>query len=322
VAIAVGLLCSCASLVLIAAVAWMNYRFMAGLGASESDGLVLGMASLAVDSLFALLGPLVLWGRRHGLRYYAWAATVLAAACGALSFLSALGFAVDGRDRAQNRHETEHLAIEAAARRRQALQETRRGLGSPPPRRLADARVAGLEADPRWAASAGCTRSAVVALRGWCAAARRLLEEQATAQEAERLDGEIDAALSEWIALRRQTGRSLVDVQLSMLAEFSGWAENSVRLGLSTLAALVLIGGAGFGLALGLAPLEIYLEERRRRRLRKPSGEGHLAWSDVTGPAANGVEPEASEAGRSRSAIGRNRRRGQAVPDGSGMERG
>jgi hypothetical protein len=102
--------------------------------------------------------------------------------------------------------------------------------------------------------------------------------EQASAKEAERLEVEIRKATSELLSARQASGHGLLDAQINMIVEGTGWTEAKVRVGLLLLAAFVMQLGSGFGVALGVAPLQAYLEQRKSRRLGKPDPGGHLRW--------------------------------------------
>lgn len=274
----IGLVCSAASLVLMGAVAWMNYRFMSRLGASEFDGQVLGIASVAVDVMLGLLGPLIMWGLANGRRLYVWGAVSVVSAFAILSFVSGLGFAAEGRDGAAAKRETQRLAVNAAHQRLESLQETRKRLGSPQPSTVIEAELVGLRADRRWVLSKQCTVMRQGELVQWCQGVHKLNTEQATAKEKQRLEIEISTATSELVAARQALGHGLLDAQIDMIVEGTGWGEAKVRVGLLLLAALVMQLGAGFGVALGLAPLQSYLEKKKSERLRKPNPGEHLSW--------------------------------------------
>jgi hypothetical protein len=281
-AIFLGLLCSLASLVLMGGVALMNFRFMTRLGTSELDGLVLGVGSIAIDVMLALMGALVIWGFLNGRRLYAWGLIGIGAIFAALSFASALGFAAEGRDGMIAGRQTERLAVEAAERRLAGLQAARTQLGTLTAASVVEVRVNALRADQRWPMTRQCTVARQKEWADWCNEAHKAMADLAKAKAAERLDAEIPSATTELLSLRRKTGRSLVDAQVALIVEMTGWSEAKVRVSLVLLAITALQMGAGFGLGIGLAPLLVFLEERRRRRVSKPQFGEHLRWKQGT----------------------------------------
>jgi hypothetical protein len=293
----IGLLCSAASLVLMAAVAWMNYRFMSRLGVSAFDGQVLGIASVSVDIMLGLLGPLIMWGLANARRLYVWSAVGVVSCFAVLSFASALGFAAEGRDGATAKRETTRIAVNATQEKLDRLQERRKRLGTPRQPAIVEAELAGLRADRRWMATRECSVVRSEQARQWCATAHRLRAELASANAAEQLEADIAAATSDLLAQRQASGHGLIDAQVDMIVEGTGWPEGKVRVGLLLLIAFVMQLGAGFGVALGLAPLQSYLEERKSQRLAKPTPGGHMVWS--SGP------PRADEAGPEAKAVSR-----------------
>lgn len=280
----IGLLCSAAALVLMAAVAWMNYRFMARLGINEIDGQVLGIASVTVDVMLGLLGPLVMWGLATGRRLYAIGVVSIILAFATLSFVSALGFAAEGRDGAMSRRETDRLAVNTAKRRVDVLQASKERLGTQRPSAVIDVEITGLRSDRRWPETQQCISARQTTLSQWCAGVRRLSAEYASAKASEAMEEEIRMATSELLVARQASEHGLLDAQIDMIAGGTGWPEAKVRVGLLLLVAFVLQLGAGFGVALGLAPLHAYLEEKDRRRLTRPRPDGHLRSDNIALP--------------------------------------
>lgn len=113
--IVLGLVCSAASLTLMAVVGWMNYRFMSGLGSSPEDGQALALGSIAVDVMLGVLAPLIYWGAAGRRWLYVTVGVFLAIGCAGLSLISAIGFAAEGRARIAAKGDTERLKIEIGA---------------------------------------------------------------------------------------------------------------------------------------------------------------------------------------------------------------
>jgi hypothetical protein len=284
-AIFLGLLCAIASLLLTAVVALMNYRFMTRLGGSELDGQVLGTASVTIDVMLAVIGPLVVWGLLQRRRLYAWSLIGMAAIFALLSFVSALGFAAEGRDTMAAGRETERMAVDGAQQKLARLVAARNELGYARSLVVVEAAIEAQRGDRRWVMSRQCAAVRQKEMADWCTALHRLNEERARAGEADRLDAEIAAANSELLSLRAKSGSTILDSQVDLIAQLTGWPPDKVRAGIVLLVASAMQLGAGFGLAIGLAPVLVVLEERRRQRVSKPQFGEHLSWKQSTRPS-------------------------------------
>lgn len=318
-----GLLCGAASLVLTGTVAWLNYRFMSRLGASEADGLVLGVASIAVDVMLALLPALIAWAWLNGRRLYTWGASGLVLCFAVVSFASALGAVAEGRDAMLANHGTQRMAVAAVERKLERLEAQRKSLGTPRLASVIEAELSGWRTDRRWHATQGCTFIPASATE-WCKLPHGLEVERASADEAERIDGALQVVNAEVLALRQQSARGLLDAQVDFISEITGWAEAKVRMGLVLLVVFALLLGAGFGLGLGLVPLLVRLEEKKRLALSKPPTGQHLTWADQTATVEEGEKGDSQEAAgtevasRSRSRKRSSaRQRGSAEPNGA-----
>ena len=248
--------------------------------------------------MLALLGPLILWGFANRRRLYVSGGTAVVLSFAALSFVSALGFAAEGRDGVVAKRQTERLRIEAARRRLEGLEEARKLLGRTGRPAVIEAELAALRVDRRWMASKECAAPRGQELGAWC---RRLSQHHvhlAAAKEAERLDGEIKAAAAELVDLREKSGHGVLDAQVAFIGEITGWPEAKLQVALALLAAFVMELGAGFGVTLGVAPLQARLRERREGELTKPAAGGHLTWGEGA-PAQDEAEEEDTAATRS-----------------------
>jgi hypothetical protein len=253
---------------------------------------------VSIDVMLALIGPLIVWGLWNRRRFYAWCLIGVAAVFAALSFVSAFGFAAEGRDAMVAGRETERLAVDAAERKYSRLQAARNELGKARPLTEVEAALERLQGDERWRISRQCTAARQKAMAEWCTGVHRLNEERARAREAERLDAEIARATAELLSARRSKGGGILDSQIELIAELTGWPATKVRVGIVLLAASAMQLGAGLGLTVGLAPLMSYLDERKRRRMEKPQFGEHLTWGDQSEPAARDVAPEEERASK------------------------
>jgi hypothetical protein len=287
----IGLLCAVASIILMGVVAWMNYRFTSRLGTTELDGQIFGTGSVAVDVMLAMLSALIVWGVKEQRILYAFSAVGMVVCFAVLSFVSALGFAAEGRDGAAAKRETGRLAVKAAEQNLEDLRARKMRLGTPRSVSIVEAELEGLRADPRWTATKQCTTAMTKTLRQWCQAAQKVNVESAAASEAERLQPNIETATAELLAARQTQNPGFVDAQLEVFTEATGWAEAKVRFGLLFLVAFVMQLGAVFGIAMGLAPLQHYVEQKKHDRLKKPVPEGHIVWREAGVDGTSAKEP-------------------------------
>jgi hypothetical protein len=76
---------------------------------------------------------------------------------------------------------------------------------------------------------------------------------------------------------------------VALIGEITGWPEAKLQVALALLAAFVMELGAGFGMTLGLAPLQARLRAKGEGPLMKPATGGHLTWGE--GASAPGEQP-------------------------------
>lgn len=302
--IALGLVCSAASLTLMAVVAWMNYRFMSGLGSSPEDGQALAFGSVAVDVMLGVLAPLIHWSATGKRWLYATVGVVLAIGCAGLSLISAIGFAAEGRARAAAKGDTEKVKIEIAAGAVARLEKREQMLGAPRPKHVIEAAIADMESDRQWRTSKACTRTQA-GLSTWCAQARKLIAERQAAKELEEVGSALETARKHYVDLKEKAADVSSDAQISLMARMMGAADADVRTILVLLVGIVMEMGGGLGLAMGLAPWLAYREERRRSRLVKPDAGGHFAISATLDPRkADGARRRATPNSEAETLVG------------------
>lgn len=241
---------SAAALVLCTVSAAMNYLFLSSLGKTPLEGQVLGAASASADVLKALLPFFIAW---------CWLARrFVAAAAGSLAFvffagfslLSAIGFAADNRGAlVQERNDLSsayqrmHDMREYAHARRKALPFYRAAT-------IVTEEIEGQRQNRRWASTKSCTDATERLSRDYCAAYFSLRAELAAAQEAERLGEEISHQDTELARLRAEGAGQDSDPQVSLLTRITGQEEDTVRLTLIIIVALLVETGASLGLFL------------------------------------------------------------------------
>lgn len=246
-----------AAAVLIGASATMNCIFASSLGKTPFEGYVLGVVSVAVDVLKALLAVFVAKALRDGQRGFVviGGASFLLFSIG--SFVAAAGFASTNRGAVtEGRRAAAQLLVETE----QDLTRARDKRATLPNHRSApivEAVLAGLQIDARWNASRRCAAPATSGQRDLCSQVSALKIELAAAQEADRLDGQI-VVLRERVTAQRGNGNGeAADPQVRFLAESVGLNESTVqRLLMSMLALIVEVSSAlGVYLVTGHGPI-------------------------------------------------------------------
>ncbi len=244
-----------AALVLLGASAVMNFTFAASLARTPNEGLVLGVVSVGVDILKAVLAVALAHAaceRRWGFFAAGSTAFVLFTA---LSLAAAFGFSATNRNAVTGERERQNGRLAAAQTKIVELRGRLKDLPAHRPLTIVDEALAVAKADARWTASRQCT-AAQPPLREFCDGAGRLRTERAAALEAKRIEELLNAQEIEAERLRGNGSGQSVDPQATALARALGLEEAQIQRGLMALMAVVVEVGAGLGvwLALGAPP--------------------------------------------------------------------
>lgn len=240
----------CAALVMCAVSGAMNYLFLSSLGKTPLEGHVLGAASAAADLLKALLPFFIAWS---------WSARrFVAAVSGGVAFvffagfslLSAIGFAADNRgvvvetrESITVQYERMHQDLRDADTRRAALPEHR------PPSVVAED-IATHQQNRRWSGTTECKNATEAESRVYCERFFALRAEFAAGQEALLLAEKIASLQSQTQKLREAGAGLDRDPQVSLLSRIFGLEQETVRLTLIVVVALLVEIGSSLGLFL------------------------------------------------------------------------
>ena len=173
-----------AGFVFIAASAAMNWMFMIAQGKTVLEGQVLGLVSIAIDVVKALMPFFIgaAWAHRQWLR------TLLGASVFGLFFsfslLSALGFVATNRGAVANSRAALSSQLESARKELGETEARLAALGMTKPEGEIDADIARLEQDRHWQSSKACAGTNPRARRQVCAQIFGLEAELARAQAA------------------------------------------------------------------------------------------------------------------------------------------
>lgn len=256
-----------ASLVMLAVSGSMNFLFMYGLGKTEMESIVLGAASASADGLKALLPFFIWWGWQEKRRLLALAGSGVWLFFVGFSLLSAVGFSASNRGAVTDTREGLAATFDTA---RRDLATAERELASLPAHRpgtVVKNAIEGLKQNRRWTSTNGCTDATASASRAFCEGYFKVRSELASAVEGDRLRARIEGLKREVSRLRNAGAGQDVDPQVSILSKIMAQGEDSVRLLLIIVVAILVELGSSLGLWLSTAHSEIF------RRGQKMQGE-------------------------------------------------
>ena len=168
-----------AALAFIAASCLMNWTFMSSLGKSDFEQQILGVVSIAISALIAMLPTLILWAFREKRWFFVGMSVPAFLAFASFSMSSAVGFSAKNRGGAV---EERNLATSRLGdvRKEIAAEEAKKAaLGTPRPGAIIEEAMQGLEQDRKWRWSDGCKDASTEALRSFCKSYRDLKGEEA-----------------------------------------------------------------------------------------------------------------------------------------------
>lgn len=239
-----------AALTMLAVSAAMNYLFLSSLGKTPLEGQVLGAASAAADLLKALLPFFITWSWQAR-RYVATTAGSLAFAfIAGFSLLSAIGFAADNRGVIT---ETRAALTSTFERAHRELDDAEARLAALPlhrPPSVVSEDIEQHKQNRRWAATDECAKATEIQSRDFCAAYFALRAELAAGTEGERIGGAMARLKTEIADLQQAGAGQERDPQVTLLSRIFGRAQDSVRLALIVIVALLVETGSSLGLFL------------------------------------------------------------------------
>lgn len=238
-----------ASLMLLLASAYANFRYGCNLGRTGHDCMVWGTASAASDVLMAG-SPFFLFAAWHNRNYtQALAAFIVWGITTAFAFQSALGHAALNRlDVVSKRAGVSTSYADVRDELKQARQER----GFIPQHRNEATLKAEMErhkTSRMWSNTNECTEAAGKAAREYCATYQGLHGEMGYAQQATKLDERIAALTekSDKLVTESPAVMSEADPGAQTVANMTGWDVRTTQGWLGILAVLMLLTGAGLG---------------------------------------------------------------------------
>jgi hypothetical protein len=240
-----------AALALIGASCALNFAFWSQQGKTEHEGLILGVVSIAVDLLKAILPILIglaIAARR--LAYVIVASVAFVFFFGA-GLISAIGFVAGNRADVIGGREARNAQLELAHRDLAAVEAQISRLSGYPPVATLEAELRRLEQHPRFASSNLCEDATAVASKSFCVDYYAAKANLASAIEVNRLSSKRESLVSEVNLLRTHGAGQEADPQAGIFARWvPGLNIVTVRDALALFFAVLVELGAAFGLFL------------------------------------------------------------------------
>ena len=229
-----------AGAVLLAASAAMNFLFARSLGHGDLDGLVLGIVSVALDLLKAVLAVLVARAARDGRRSYVIIGGTVFCLITLVSLAASIGFTSSTRSARTSKQDALNTEMAVNDAKLKTLRAQMASLPVYRAQTILDELLVGVRQDRRWQDTKECNSAASQAGRTYCEALSRLRVERATAIEAQRLADVIAREEKHATDLRLAGAGAESDPQSRVLAAMIGLEEAQMRRLLASLVALVV----------------------------------------------------------------------------------
>lgn len=235
---------------MIGASATMNFLFMHSLGRTELEGYVLGVVSVAVDLLKALLAIFVAVAARKGFRIYVLIAGGAFVLFSLASILSAIGFAVQNRAGVAESAAVKANNLADAESEYKRLVDRLRAIAISRPSAAIEAEIKNRQLDQRWRATRRCAVASGQDHLAFCRGLSQLDGELASAHELTALEAKVAEQRARIAALRSDAKTASGDYQAGVLARILGLEPGTLRVVLAAFVALIVEVASGLGLYL------------------------------------------------------------------------
>lgn len=236
--------------ILIAASASMNFIFARSLGQGPVDGVVLGVVSVALDVLKALLAVSIARAATEGRRAFVAIAGFVFILITLVSLTASVGFTASNRSFVTSEREQRSVDLRVSEAKLTRLRSRRDALPSHRAIGIVDEVLAGAKLDRQWQVTNECAAAKSSAGVRLCESVFRLRAERATASEAQRLDGAIETEEQRASELRKAGGGNEGDPQARLIAAAVGIEEIHARRLLMAMIAVVIEIVSGLGIYL------------------------------------------------------------------------
>lgn len=257
-----------AALVLIAVSGTMNFLFMQGMGKDETESLVLGAASVAIDIFKALLPILIWWSYRESRYGFMTTAIVMFTIFTAFSLTSAIGFSATNRGHISGIREGANAQLTAVAADIRAETAKLEALPQHRPAPILEQQINRVRTDRLWSRTKQCSDATRTRSRAFCDHYFILKTELESAILAGRSERRIKELKRSESRLKSSGAGGEADPQVTVLARLSGNDESSVRTALIIFIAALLELGSGLGLWMATGHSEIFRRHGPARHLK------------------------------------------------------
>lgn len=228
--------------------AFINYSFGYNLGTTELNARIFGAVSVVAVAIMALLPLRSAMHWEAGCKGRAVLGAGMFAILLAYAVAGSIGFGMQNRTQLAGSQETRNAQLsDQIADRDQAISRLK-ALGEDQPAASIAAKIEAAKKDRRWELTEACTNATASSSRDFCQGVDRLKGQLDVAATATLLREKIDKLNKSIEALRSQGAGQLSDPQSFGLAKLIGTGQDSVRVGLSVLLALVIESVCCFGL--------------------------------------------------------------------------
>ena len=265
----VAVLCA---LALVAASAAMNYQFMTSLGKSPINAQILGIVSVAVDILKALLPFLIILAWRARKILFVPIATFMFICFAGFSLMSALGFTAGNRNAVMGKGQAAAARLADVDSQIKRLR-TRLKAGEPQTPAQIQAALQALRHDRLWTRTKQCTDATQPDSKIFCARYATMQGRLAGAELTARLDRQLQALLMERKQLLDQGATIETDSQAGLLARLGGLKIEDTQTALTVFLAVLVELGAAFGLYIALSHGGFEKKQTRKKASARKSAQ-------------------------------------------------
>jgi hypothetical protein len=280
-----GVVGVCASLILLAVSAAMNWQFGYSLGKTEFDSHILGAASIAADGLKALMPFFIFAALRQRNYTQALGGAALWAVCIIYAMTSALGFAALNRSDTAGTRAIQSAKYEDLRAELTRVNQQQSWLEKHRPAGAVAAEIEGMKQNTRWTSSEGCTNATVDRSREFCEAFHKLGAELAAAKQGDALRQRADELRSQLAGSTSLAAVKVADPQAQMLSKLFGIEIGQIDLAMTILVTLLVELGSSLGLYVSTSAWRVH------DGIRKPVPEPVKVVEIVRPPLPMAPEP-------------------------------
>jgi hypothetical protein len=226
----------------------INYAFGYSLGTTAANARIFGAVSVVAVGFMAVLPLRISAHWDEGRKPRAVFGGAVFGILVSYAIASSIGFGMQNRSQLAGSQEGLNARLSDEMQDRDRALARLKGFELHPPEEVVKAKIAAAKKDRRWDQTDGCIHATTSAWREFCQRIDRLTGELGTAATAAVLHQKIDRLNASIEQLRKQGAGQLADPQSFGLAQVVRQDQDTVRVGLSILLALVVESVSCFGL--------------------------------------------------------------------------